>query len=185
MSFGFEYDHKDIEREILKARVDDIVVFAAVGNYGNRKAIASPANMDGSVVRIFSTNSFVKYSQVFNPAPLITSKANFGFLGERVTVTNPNGVKETTTGTSIATSIAAATGALLIEFSQREEGRDLSGRLRTVKGMSAVLAKLGQQENDYHLFNPWIKWLDPNDNEAPTEIEKRKFICGTINRELC
>jgi Subtilase family len=176
MSFGFADEYKDIRCEIDKARAESVVVFAAVGNEGNRDELAFPARMEGSVVRVFSSNGRVKASTEFNPAPSLSSIMNFGFLGEHVQVKTAKAVDTRVDGTSIATSIAAATAALLIDFSQRKDCTGLSKReeLRTVRGMSAVLAKLGMQEGNFYCFNPWSKWLDPNDQVAPDDSLKRQ-----------
>ncbi|KFY92627.1 hypothetical protein V500_04124 [Pseudogymnoascus sp. VKM F-4518 (FW-2643)] len=186
MSFGFVDVHTNIRREILNANIKNVLIFAAVGNEGNRNDLAFPARVEGSVLRVFSTNGMAITSREFNPPPSLYSIMNFGFLGEHVRVLTAEAMYTLVDGTSVATSIAAATAALLIDFSQRMDCTSLSKReeLRTVSGMSAVLAKLGVKEGNFYCFNPWSEYLNPRDQDAPSDSLKRKHICETINREL-
>jgi hypothetical protein len=163
-----------------------VLVFAAVGNDGNRYETAFPAKLEGSVVRVFSANGKVKASAAFNPPASASSIMNFGFLGEKVAVRTARGVETRAEGTSISTSIAAATAALLIDFSQRQDCAHLLRRekLKTVRGMSAVMAKMSTIEGQFYCFNPWSGWLAPRDDVAPSDSLKRRYIWDTINREL-
>jgi hypothetical protein len=184
MSFGFADLHYDIRREIHQCRAAQVVVFAAVGNEGNRRTPAFPASMDGSVVRVFSTNGMVRATAEFNPTAVSTTR-NFGFLGEHVQVQSAQGLNTRVSGTSIATSIAAAIAALLIDFSRRQGCAFLTEKLSTVWGMSAALAMLGTLDNGIYCFNPWSTWLDPSDRVAPDDNSKRRYICGTLDRAEC
>src|ERR1700753_3633546 len=85
MSFGFPtkaiegYD--DLERAILEAHSNHVLLFAAASNDGRNKGISYPAR-DEHVFCIHATDSNVKESS-FTPNPL-QDAVNFATIGEAV-----------------------------------------------------------------------------------------------------
>jgi hypothetical protein len=90
-------------------------------------------------------------------------------------------------GTSIATSIAAAIAARVIDFSRHEDCKRIPSalreRLKTVDGMSAVFRKMANEEpsNGYDCVAPW-RVLDYSESDAEdlNNATKRERICHRI-----
>jgi Subtilase family len=185
---GFKYDDAEVRRAILEANKASVLVFAAASNYGNESYISFPARMQGNVICIFSSTGWIKQSEDFNPAPSGLSKHNFCVLGEEVEkFGDPTSTtKERCSGTSIATSIAAAIAALVIDLSRQSDCKEhIPNRedLQTVAGMSSIFQEMarGGDDNGYNCVAPW-KVLECTGKTVDfwDATRKRKYISDRI-----
>lgn len=166
MSFGFLREDEKIRIAIQNATSNNLIVFAAASNKGlleGRRRVAFPARMR-QVIAVNSCDGFGSKSR-FTPAPK-PNDDNFSVVGEAVEVAWPenlvSGGKRMTSGTSIATPIAAGIAALVLEFvSQRgPEGSDTIpnvARLKHYDGMHAILDSMCGTElvDGYKYIQPW------------------------------
>jgi len=126
MSFGYKVNNQQLEEVLNEVTGKKKLVFAAASNEGNRAEQASfPARLE-RVFCINSINGNGKWSDT-NP-PDDAQAVNFGTLGENVIgawpcaldhpkkQTDHTGTVVAESGSSVATAIAAATAASLLEF---------------------------------------------------------------------
>jgi subtilisin family serine protease len=139
MSFGFEGEHDDITKAIEKAYEKDIVMLAAVSNDGNRplQPIAFPAR-NPFVLCINSADGNGNKSSSNSPAPNGGGKTrrtdNFSILGQGFRSCWPNelskdeefseeiGSWKISSGSSVATAVAASVAALVMELGRKNKG---------------------------------------------------------------
>jgi subtilisin family serine protease len=165
MSFGFLREDDRIRTAIAKATSEGRIIFAAASNRGSLEGIrrvAFPARM-GQVISINSSDGYGSKSR-FTPFPK-DNDDNFSTIGEALEVAWPINLAEgglrMTSGTSLATPIAAGIAALVLEFvSQRgPEGFDTItnvARLFHYDGMRAILSSMcGNPLDGYHWIQPW------------------------------
>jgi hypothetical protein len=102
----------------------------------------------------------------------------------------PSRITKRDSGTSIATSIGAAIGALVIDFSRQQDCQvhiPNWEESKTIAGMSAVFREMahGGKDGGYDWVAPW-KVLECSGNFMNdwNEAERRQYICGTICRAL-
>jgi hypothetical protein len=169
MSFGFLREDERIRVAIQNAYAQGVIMFAAASNRGSLEGvrrIAFPARMN-QIISINSSDGFGSKSR-FSPSPR-DNDDNFSIVGEAVEVAWPISLLEggirLTSGTSIATPIAAGVAALVLEYvSQRgpedmEESHPIAnvGRLWHYDGMRAILTSMsgGSTIDGYHWIQPW------------------------------
>ena len=160
MSFGFPRHSSEIDHAIKKAVYKDVLLFAAASNEGPMAPVPYPAR-DHRVFRIYSTHGRNGPSVDFNPS-FRRGYGSYGILGEEVRgawkVTKASndarssatdGPTRLQTGTSVATPIAAAVAALVLEFGDlcstppvRKWPLPHAQRLRSFAGMDAVFRKM-------------------------------------------
>ncbi|KAK3329197.1 hypothetical protein B0H66DRAFT_540416 [Apodospora peruviana] len=182
LACGFEADHDRMRDEIMRARANRVLVFAAASNYSGMRRVAFPGRMHADVMCMFSTHAGNKHSG-FNPSP-VPNRRNFAVLGEEVRLHEKG---ELLSGTSISTAIGAGLAARLLDFSRHPDCRDrIRGvdDLRLVEGMSAVFALMaeGGEDNGYNCVAPWRILEDVEDDES--REKKREYICETLSRAL-
>jgi hypothetical protein len=129
MSFGFEPNIASIE-DAINRHSQRVVMFAAAANDGaNSDVIAFPARLD-NVICIKAGNGDGALSD-FSQKNRRDAGDNFFTLGEEAvslwpSQRLPNGVQlmqKRASGTSVATPIAAAIAALVLEFTRQIEGK--------------------------------------------------------------
>ena len=160
MSFGFPYLQLDIQKALDDAISKKVLLFAAAANDGANEHIAYPANQP-SVFAIFSTDGFGNPSD-FNPV-FRDDGFSFATLGENVLSNHLNNTKKTLSGTSIATPIAAATAALVLEFVRQKPLNGQSSVVRaelleTVRltAMQKILMGMSKDmHHGYRYLKPW------------------------------
>ena len=169
MSFGYEKEHLDVEKQLKRADDHNILVFAAASNDGASKPIniAWPARAT-SVMCVNSATGEGSNSG-FNP-PMDPKKWNFTMLGEEVNSAWPlqlikeaereeNGGTKRKSGTSFATPIAAATAALVIEFARQPPLCDypkVAEYLKKFSGMQEVFMLMSERkEGKFYYVYPW------------------------------
>jgi hypothetical protein len=186
MPSGFVHDHEEMVHAIQEANIAKVLVFAAAANHGNVSDIAFPARLQGYVMGMFSSTGNVKPSQEFNPSASGLSTRNFCILGEEVDV-NCGISRETKreSGTSFATSIAAAIAGRIIDFSRHDDLKQHvqnRNKLKTVGGMSEVFSKMAKRDGDYLCISPWRIADCPLSMAESNDLEKRKWVWDTIYR---
>jgi subtilisin family serine protease len=171
MSFGWESEQEEVDKQIDLARSKGILLFAAASNDGDLGTGSYPASKH-SVYCVYSCSGFGAKS-TFNPRSSKPEKS-FMFPGEDITILGANhkptkgvqsgeGFIERRTGTSYATPIAAGTAAMLLDLARQEVTkpqvlRDVERRLKKVEGMSDVLLAMSGEPRDggYYHVRPWI-----------------------------
>jgi hypothetical protein len=171
MSFGWESEQEEVDKQIDLARSKGILLFAAASNDGDLGTGSYPASKH-SVYCVYSCSGFGAKS-TFNPRSSKPEKS-FMFPGEDITILGANhkptkgvqggeGVVERRTGTSYATPIAAGTAAMLLDLARQEVTKpqvlgDVERRLKKVEGMSDVLLAMSGEPRDggYYHVRPWI-----------------------------
>ena len=151
-----------------------MVIFAAASNKGlNCSGPAYPAR-DEKVICINSAHYNGRESDD-NPEP--EWGQNLSTLGENVTSAwpialspeaNPESLKATS-GTSVATAIAASIGALLLDFVRQDREvaplRWAAEKMRTMDGMKVVLSDMAKKVHRFRYIEPFT-YLDGSENDS-------------------
>lgn len=179
MSFGFYGFNSKVNQAIADAlrKENPVLIFAAASNNGTRKEVTFPASVSG-VICVNSANADgtpSDFNPTFHPA------RNFSIIGENVKSSWINAAEKRMSGTSVATPIAAAIAALVLEFVLQEVESDdilkeLYPHLKRYDGMVEILSQMSQPHHSgYHNIIPW-KLLK---NEYG-----RGLVTGQIKRSL-
>lgn len=162
MSFGFPAYEKHLEgiqRAICKAASASILIFCAASNGGGNTSIAYPANQN-EVICINSANGLGVPSE-YNPGEAQEGR-DLCALGEGVKSSWPNLQQQRKSGTSIATPIAAAIAAVVLDYVWQNmpdgvsaSDKFLVSKLQMRKGMLEVLVKLmSRKRQNYYYLDP-------------------------------
>ena len=160
MSFGFSKRDDEVRSAIGEAHAKGVIMFAAASNYGalEGKRTAFPANIVGQVIKISSTDGLGSKSR-FNPEPA-SNDDNFSFVGEAVKSAWPKhlglGEEQRKSGTSIATPIAAAIAALVLEYAEQKP-QHIVHRLNLwhYDGMRVMFARMASRKDGFDFVRPW------------------------------
>ena len=173
LPLGFPRRIEVISNAITVA-VQKVVIFAAASNKGlNCSGPAYPAR-DEKVICINSAHYNGGESDD-NPEPIWGQ--NLSTLGENVTSAwpkalsseaNPESIK-VTSGTSVATAIAASIGALLLDFVRQDHEvatlRWAAEKMRTMDGMKVVLHDMAKKINRFRYIEPFT-YLDGSEDDS-------------------
>jgi len=131
MSFGFDYQKlNNNKRGLVEKQLEELeksaLVFAAASNKGlsNDDEVAWPASRQ-EIFGVYSASGDKGRSSEFNPQiNRANSRAMFKFVGENIVSTCRDQNEGVSSGTSVATVVAAATAAMIVEYiqSQAQEG---------------------------------------------------------------
>jgi hypothetical protein len=171
MSFGFpRYTPAltDIQSSIVSAYQSGIIIFAAASNGGGNSGLAYPANQNEVICIGASDGKGNKSDFTPGPYPDVT---NFTTLGEGVTSSWPKALGQERTkimsGTSVATPVAVGIAAMVVGYLRslpraEHENFDflMEQKLRSKKGMNAVLKKLTEERDGFMYIAPWILFCD-------------------------
>ena len=173
LPLGFPQRIEAISNAIIPA-VQRVVIFAAASNKGlNCSGPAYPAR-DEKVICINSAHYNGGESDD-NPEPIWGQ--NLSTLGEDVTSAwpielsseaNPESMKATS-GTSVATAIAASIGALLLDFVRQDRDvpplRWAAEKMRTMDGMKVVLSDMAKKIHRFRYIEPFT-YLDGSEDDT-------------------
>lgn len=179
LSLGFrkcDYtDLKDLRDALKKAQDHKIVVFAATSNEGIYDPVAWPARDPEYAIGIHSSIDFGVRKSDFTANP-INPGANFMAVGENILSQWPNAKGagfRLCTGSSFATPVATAIGALVLAFIcqticrvERDKVADTVplDDIKTNHGMTKVLKAISMpQDGDYLAIHPKLFWNDYHD----------------------
>jgi hypothetical protein len=188
MSFGFESDYQPVIEAIETAYEKDIVMLAAVSNDGNRPfdPIAFPSRHP-CVICINSAdgngNKSLFNPQASNHQGKTHREDNFSILGQSVRscwpenvladdVDNRNkeqGCFKVSSGSSVATAIAASVAALIMELGERKRGLIAKHKkLKTYRGIQQVFTRMAGEDEagGFKNIRPWLVLRDSEQNAA-------------------
>lgn len=172
MSFGFEYDHYEITQAIRKAKSRNIIMFAAAGNKGYSSKIAFPAK-SSDVISIYSADGHGSPS-AFNPE-LSQVGENFSVLGEGVESSWPLSLQEGSTkrssGTSVATAIAAGLAALLLDFLRENPSNMPPEKLSRLTSPDAIRLLFRYMSSSRGKFGDVVPWKLLSSKATHAQIE--------------
>lgn len=158
MSFGFPAYEKHLEgiqRAICKAASTSILIFCAASNGGGNTSIAYPANQN-EVICVNSANGLGVPSE-YNPGEAQEGR-DLCALGEAVKSSWPKLQQQRKSGTSIATPIAAALAAVVLDYvwqNMPDSDKFMVSKLQMRKGMLEVMVKLmSRKRQDYYYLDP-------------------------------
>ncbi|OCL14569.1 subtilisin-like protein [Glonium stellatum] len=169
MSFGYEKEQPEIEKQLKRADNHNILVFAAASNDGASKPINIAWPARATNVMCVNSATGEGNNSGFNP-PMDPKKWNFAMLGEEVNSTWPlqlikeaereeNGGTKRKSGTSFATPIAAATAALVLEFARQpplSNNPKVAEYLKKFSGMQEVFMLMSERkEGKFYYVYPW------------------------------
>ncbi|GAW22614.1 hypothetical protein ANO14919_121560 [Xylariales sp. No.14919] len=196
MSFGFPSDDQGIRdaiETVYKSRGEDVIFFASAGN-SSIDDESFPARHP-HVISVYATNCHGAFLQS-NSASTSNGAAVLGTYGDDI----PDFIREEfgtmypkvcQPGSSLATAIMAGIGATLLAYGSvlpslvslqglaATTGNRILGRLRTAKGMEAVLHRLAQKEFDHprlKAVNPIWFW-----KSRPSDMERYFAILDVLS----
>lgn len=121
MSFGFVAIDHGLDQVLKKAQLNNIVVFAAVSNFGSHQQVAWPAQDQERAICMHSSNDLGTMPLAFTPKadPKTT---NFMAISKNICLHWPmskGGCFCTISGTSTATPVAMPIAALLLAYTEQ------------------------------------------------------------------
>ncbi len=173
-----------------RAQRQNIVVFAATSNEGLHDAVAWPAKEPRYSIGIHSSIDFGGRKSDFTAKPF--DGANFMVVGENITAqwpTRKGGGFRLCTGSSFATPVATAVGALVLAFAWQKmchaERCDAERVIRiqdiqTNHGMSKVLRAISTNEGDIWPYIPSSFWMDYYDVDSEHNIARARHHAWNI-----
>ncbi|KAJ3567926.1 hypothetical protein NPX13_g6598 [Xylaria arbuscula] len=196
MSFGFPTDDQgicDAIETVSRGRGEDIILFASAGNSPTDNE-SFPARHP-SVISVYATNCHGSFLQS-NSASITRGAAVLGTYGDNI----PDFVFEELSaeyqsvcqrGSSVATAIMAGIGATMLAYTSvlpslvsfqgvaASTGNRVLKRLKTSKGMEAVLHRLAQQDSDH----PRLKAVKPAWfwKERPSDTQRYCAIVDALS----
>ena len=178
----------DIISSAITAAVQHVVIFAAASNEGlNCTGPAYPAR-DEKVICINSAHYNGGESDD-NPEPI--GGQNLSTLGENVTSAWPIALSEAnpepmkaTSGTSVATAIAAGIGALLLEFLRQDHEvpalQWAAKKMRTMEGMKVVLSDMAKNIHRFRYIEPFTYLDGSEDDQDLGSFSRRESALNKI-----
>ncbi|KAF2148090.1 subtilisin-like protein [Myriangium duriaei CBS 260.36] len=180
---GFKTEHDGILYEIIKASLNNVLVFAAPANWGNAAEVAFPGRLYKSynVISMFSTNANNKPTCPFNPAPKQGFPFNLAILGEDVIIPPRRDPME---GTSVSTMIGVGVAARILAFASHPSNAARipnAIKLKRIHGMSNIFKAMSVQEGGYDCV--LLDRLLPEDPNCSDE-EVLDHVCSEIRTKL-
>lgn len=179
LSLGYrdEQDHpgiSDLHSALKGAAEKRILVFAATSNEGLTADVAWPAK---NLIYAIGIHSSTDNGQPSNFNGKASDEANLMVVGERILSCGRRGELQLCNGTSFATPVAAAIGAMILAFVRQEACKeqvqnlerahsywDWKALLRTNRGMRNVLKRISEAVPDrgstYYRISKKLLWED-------------------------
>ncbi|KAH6962516.1 peptidase S8/S53 domain-containing protein [Ilyonectria sp. MPI-CAGE-AT-0026] len=177
LSLGYRDEQKhpgisDLRAALERAVKQQILVFAATSNEGLTADVAWPAKNLTYAIGIHSSTDNGRPSEFIGKA---SSEANLMVVGEKILSYGRRGELQFCSGTSFATPVAAAVGAMILAFVGQEaceeqvrnlesanRGWDWKGVLRTNRGMRNVLERISEAVSNeggtYYRISQKLLW---------------------------
>lgn len=178
MSFGFEQEIDIIRHAIDEAQAikdQSIILLSAAGNDGGNSSELFPAWLS-SVISIRGTDHSGDFISSFNPSnhDFNSGQPAYGTLGVNVPCSWPSeSALEEMTGCSIATPIAAAIVAVIINCASESDQK----LLRTQKAILTVFKRMAaERSNGLWYLAPW-QLVHTDDQEG-----RKSFLNGAIQK---
>lgn len=172
MSLGFTDSNDEVREALELACRNNILIFAAMSNGTNYNPAAWPAKELGLCIGIHSCTPGGRRTSDFTPQR-VDRNPNFAVVGERIPVhwlTSKGGGFRLAQGTSFATPVAVAMGALILTFANQQRceinmesvSTDVNpDNLFKPWGMASVFAKISDTIDLYYsLVKPEMLWID-------------------------
>lgn len=156
LSWGFPPDQpgiENIEKALIRAHDQNVVIVAAASNEGDLNKIAFPARLYNYVICIGAADGFGAVTSFTTTDPDIQHYATLGKAVSGASLKGPwyrSNPTELRSGTSTATPIAAGIAALLIDY----VGRNGSKLAKSHKGMLKLFAKISHDKDTYRVLAP-------------------------------
>jgi Subtilase family len=179
ISWGFPHGIVEIEKALIKAHDQNIVILAAASNEGYLNEIAFPARLSDSVICIGAATGHGSIADFTTSDPKFQ---HYATLGIAVRGASLNGMwyqqnpTELRSGTSTATPIAAGIAALLIDYAGRNACKLTKGH----EGMLKLFAMLSRHDDTYRVL-ALQPLMDPN---AMKGIIEEALANGILRYEL-
>ncbi len=157
LSWGFPPDQpgiEGIEKALVEAHKNNILILAAASNEGNLKKVAFPARLYDYVICIGAAEG---YGAVATFTTTDHDFKNYATLGKAVSGASLNGLwyrsnpTELRSGTSTTTPIAAGIAALLIDYARRNDYI----LEKSHKAMLKLFATISDDKDTYRVLAPW------------------------------
>jgi hypothetical protein len=193
MSFGFENENGEVSKALELARDHKILVFAAMANCSMHNPAAWPANDLNLCIGIHSC-TVGGHSASDSTARPAKQNPNLMVVGENIPVhwlASKGGGFRKGEGTSFATPVAVAMGALILTFVHQKrcaskksslEGSTKLDHLSHPTGMASLLKKMSDKiATHYALIKPELLWADNRDQGKASRDHAWNVIEGTLN----
>jgi Subtilase family len=183
LSWGFPYDSpgiKKVEKALIKAHNQNIVILAAASNEGDLNEVAFPARLSDSVICIGAATGHGSIADFTTSDPKFQHYATLGIAVRGASLKGMwyrSNSTEIRSGTSTATPIAAGIAALLIDYASRNDCKLTKGH----KGMLRLFAKLSHHKDTYRILAPQQLIKDP---DTMKEIIEDALANGILRYEL-
>jgi hypothetical protein len=162
ISWGFQRNSPGIvEKALIKAHDQNVVILAAASNEGDLNEIAFPARLYDSVICIGAATGHGSVADFTASDPDFQHYAALGIAVRGASLngmwyrSNPTEIRD---GTSTATPIAAGIAALLIDYANRNDCKLTKGH----KGMLRLFAKLSRHKDTYRVLTLQQLIKDPH-----------------------
>jgi len=186
----------DLRTALVNANSENIVIFAATSNDGAHDPVAWPAKDPDFAIGIHSSSDSGQRQSDFTANRFDGS--NFTIVGENILSqwpTSKGGGFRLCTGTSFATPVAAAVGALILAFASqkmcrrdrvRTQGTISLEKLHTNSGMTKVLKSISAEKawanGQYLWIHSKLFWKDYDENGDPEKA--RRHAWDVLERAL-
>jgi len=151
MSFALEKNNRDLERAVLAAKGEGIVIICSTADRGNNQPKVYPADCgeDKDTIKIAACD------EMGYPAQYASGAAHYYFQGENI-VTDILNSTSTVSGSSVATALAAGVASLILACGRLDKD-GVSNEERN-KRVRTWFDKMQGEGTNSKYVRPWIKF---------------------------